>query len=177
MRPRFRSCHVQSRGFAHRTTLFAVGIAVIFLEIAGRAAQPPAPITLPYANGYLTTGNYVTGSVDLPGTGVVGGFSNGTIHMCGVPHHADGSPADVRAAWLYWETIVTNPSQLAGAKCRDLDLNVVNANPLALTGPFASCWGSQGPIPMFTIFKERQWPSTRSTATSTFSGGTSTART
>ena len=100
--------------------LLALGFVVVLAQIGGHAQ--PAPITLPYANSYLTTGNYVTGAVDLPGTGTVNGLATGTIHMSGVPANAD-----ILGAWLYWETIVTDPSQLAGAKFRGLDLKVVKA--------------------------------------------------
>jgi hypothetical protein len=61
-------------------------------------ATPPA-ISLPYANRYLVTGNYVTGNVDLSQASGGGGFLQGTIHMSGVPANAE-----ILAAHLYWET-------------------------------------------------------------------------
>ena len=75
--------------------------------------------------------------------------------MKDIPANLDGSPADILAAWLYWETIVSDPSQLAGAQFRGHDLTVVQTNKLSLTGPFASCWGSQGPNPTFTMYQMR----------------------
>src|SRR5262249_59020065 len=139
---RFRSAFPLRSGVRVATAaMLATAVAAAATEIVARA-QAPAPVSLPYANSYLTTGNYVTGTVDLPGTGTVNGFSNGTIHMSRVPTNDDGSPAEILGAWLYWETIVTDPSQIAGAKFRGLALDVVKASSLALTGPFASCWGA-----------------------------------
>ena len=60
--------------------LLAIGLVAVVAQIGGHAAPPPpTPHTLPYANSYLTTGNYATGFIDLPGTGVVGGKSTGII--------------------------------------------------------------------------------------------------
>ena len=53
----------------------------------------------PYSTGFLVTGNYVVGGVDVQGQSA-NGFSTGTIHISGVPANAD-----ILAAYLYWETI------------------------------------------------------------------------
>src|SRR5215510_4326740 len=118
-------------------TLIAVATVLILAQIQSEAAKPappPPPVSLPYANSFLVTGNYVTGSVDLPGTGVVGGAATGTIHMNGVPTNSDGSPADILGAWLYWETIATDPSQVTGVKFRGLDVKVTTTASLPLAG-------------------------------------------
>src|SRR5215216_2616980 len=86
--------------------LLALGCVVVVAQVVGHAVPPPTPVTLPYANSYLTTGNYVTGAVDFPGGAGVNGMATGTITMDPIPPNQDGSPADIIAAWLYWETIV-----------------------------------------------------------------------
>ena len=63
--------------------LIAVGFVAVATQVGSLAAPPPpppAPIALPYANSYLTTGNYATAAVDLPGGGAVNGSATGTIH-------------------------------------------------------------------------------------------------
>ena len=135
--------------------LLALGLVVLFAQTGGHAAAPPPPVSLPISNSYLTTGNYVVGSVDLPGAGGSKITATGTINMKGVPADADGLPGEILAAWLYWETIATDPSQLAGVKFRGLDVNVVQTAQLTLTGPYASCWGSNGGGPTFTMYQMR----------------------
>ena len=71
--------------------------AGLFAQLHGRAAAASDP--LPYTGGFLLTGNYVVGSVDLQGQSA-NGFQTGTIHMSGVPANAD-----ILAAYLFWETI------------------------------------------------------------------------
>ena len=73
--------------------------------------------------------------------------------MASLPN-PDGSPADILAAWLYWETIVVSPDQLSG-KFRGADLEILKTNKQDLTGPFASCWGAQGPNPTFSMYQMR----------------------
>ena len=45
--------------------LLAIGCVVVLAQTVGHTL--PAPIALPYANSYLTTGNYVSGAIDFPG--------------------------------------------------------------------------------------------------------------
>ena len=108
---------------------------------------------LPFSNGYLVTGGYVEGFVDLQQQSGGGGFVSGTINISGVPPQAD-----ILAAWLYWETIVQDTSQLEGVQFRTNNINVndvtiVKKNSLTLTGPFASCWASNGQQPVFTMYQ------------------------
>ena len=42
-----------------------------------------------------------------------------------------------------------------GAKFRDHDLTVLQTKPLALTGPFATCFGPNGSTPSYTMFQMR----------------------
>src|ERR1051326_7021207 len=83
-----------------RAALFALGLAALLTQIGGQAADAP-PDALSYRGGYLLTGDYVVGDVDLNKN--AGGFLSGTIPMGGVPKNAD-----IVAAFLYWETISTN---------------------------------------------------------------------
>ena len=139
--------------------LLASGFLVASLQIDGRAqSAPTAPITLPFSDSYLITGNYVTGAMDLPGGAGQNGFATGTIHMTGaseIPANDDGSPADILGAWLYWEVIVSDASQVAGAKFRGADITDVRASALPLTGPYASCWGPGGSTPSFIMYQMR----------------------
>ena len=137
--------------------LFALGLAVVFSQAPGQAQVPLPGDALPYTNSYLVTGGYVDGVADLQQTSGGGGFVSAPINISGVPDQAD-----VLAAWLYWETIVQNPSDLAGVQFRGqpIDVNdatIVKKNFQTLTGPFASCWASQGgnPKPVFTMFQMR----------------------
>ena len=99
-----------------RAFLFALTCALLMHAIVGAQQAPVQPIVLPYANSYLTTGNYVSGAVDFPGNAGVNGMATGTIHIAQadgsalIPSNSDGSPADILAAWVYWETIVNDAS-------------------------------------------------------------------
>src|SRR6516165_2456048 len=86
-------------------------LALVTLLQTGSHAQTTD--ALPYAGGYLVTGNYVDGGVDLMEAvnppDPVTGLSTGTIHMHGVP-----TDATIVAAYLYWEAI-TFTSDLGSA--------------------------------------------------------------
>lgn len=127
-------------------SLSAVGIAVLLAQMSGLAA--PSPITLPYSNGYLVTGNFVVGSVDLQPQSGGNGFLTSTINMTGTS--AVPENAEILGAFLYWETITSADSQLDGVKFRGLPvLDAVNVGDYkdaaaTLTGPTAACWGAGG---------------------------------
>jgi hypothetical protein len=117
---------------------------------------------LPYSAGFLVTGDYVVGGVDLmPGVNPpdpVTGLATGTISIAGVP-----TDADIVGAYLYWETIFTpsclqsnpdgscaqwlNPADSAqfngkaisptARKAASFTLSSLDANP-------ATCWGAAG---------------------------------
>src|SRR2546422_1626156 len=93
-----------------RAATLALLLAIIFAQIGSQAQQ--GTDALPYTTGYLITGDYVVGSIDLLAANAVGGnLSAGTISMSGVPQNAD-----ILAAFLYWETIqptATSPQQIA----------------------------------------------------------------
>jgi hypothetical protein len=128
---------------------------VVFSARAGVHASPGD--ALPYSKGFLLTGNYVAGGVDLTEqTNPIdaNGFSTGTIHMSGVP-----ADADIVAAYLYWETITLTASlnQAAGATFRGQpillnDVAGVKKSSMPLTGSTASCWSSGVPLTL-TMFR------------------------
>ncbi len=79
----------------------ALLLVLLFAQAGGRAQAVDAP--LPYTKGFLVTGNYVVGGVDLTETANpidVDGFSTGEIVMSDVPDNAD-----IVAAYLFWETL------------------------------------------------------------------------
>jgi hypothetical protein len=96
---------VQVRRIA-AAALFAVTLVVLHTQLGG---QTPPPDPLQYAGGFLVTGDYAVGSVDLtnPMNPSSGGFSTGTINISGVPANAD-----ILAAYLYWETVALTASPL-----------------------------------------------------------------
>jgi hypothetical protein len=128
----------------------ALGLAAVFAQPAGQAqSQDP----LPYAGGYLITGDYAVGGVDVSGS-AVDGFVTGTIPMSGVP-----ADAEIIDAVLYWETITTQAdiSQAAGVQFRGVDIDIhdtwtVKKYSQDLTGQTASCWSSGSPL-MMTMFR------------------------
>src|SRR5262245_24746697 len=124
--------------------LVAVGLATVLVQAAAPNQDTAGIVSLPLANGYLVTGNYVVGSVDLPHQGTPDGFLTGTVHMSGVP-----AEAEILSAFLYWETIATSPAQLEGVKFRGHpihmdDIRVVKKSSASLTGSTASCFSSGG---------------------------------
>src|SRR5713226_8487263 len=97
--------------------LVALALAVLFAQMRGQAQFGDA---LPYAKGYLVTGDYVVAGVDIMSKTAANGSVTGTISMSGVP-----DSADIIAAYLYWETIWTNRSQLTGFTFRGQPITVV----------------------------------------------------
>ena len=92
---------------------------------------------LQFAKSYTVTGDYAVGGVDLQPASTSTGFLTGTIPMTGVPANAD-----ILAAFLYWETISTNPAQTAGVKFRGQPITVVKTAKKLLTSEFSQCWTS-----------------------------------
>ena len=134
--------------------LLALFVALRLAQTGGQAAVPTN--ALPYTTGYLLTGDYAVGSVNLvPGNN---NTSTGTIHMSGVPDNAD-----VVAAFVYWETIApvgVDPVAIADfVKFRGEPIKSVRVKskkqPLA-----AACFLSGGPweITMFRADVKRLLP-------------------
>jgi Big-like domain-containing protein len=141
--------------------LVAVTVAAILGQTVGRAASgnPPPPVALcgdlpnppcdtSHVKELLVTGNYVVGGVDLQPQSGGGGFLTGTINMTGtaaVPHYADGSPAEILSAHLYWETITSDDSQLNGVMFRGMPVtHFRETGAQQLTGSVAACYSSGG---------------------------------
>src|SRR5436190_5185152 len=127
-------------------------ITVSLCAATGAGAQTTAP-TLPYAGGYLVTGNYTIAGVDVTGASVASGFATGTITLSGVPENAD-----ILAAFLYWETITTTASEAAGVQFRAASLDITNTavvrqSSVPLGGSTASCWSSGGSTLTMTMFR------------------------
>jgi Big-like domain-containing protein len=126
-------------------------VVLLVAQMVGHAAPVPAQSELHYSKGFLLTGNFAVGGVDLTETAnpIVAGFSTGTIQMGNVvPPNAD-----IVAAYLYWETITftSDPSQAAGVKFRGMDIDInsltVQDTPKPL-GSGAPCWSSGDPLSM-----------------------------
>ena len=122
--------------------LFVVTLVLLRTQAGGQGtvADP-----LQYAGGFLVTGDYAVGSVDLTNSTnpSSGGFSTGTINIIGVPANAD-----VLAAYLFWETIdrtvVTNPEagvQFNGSNVVDAEVGLVKRTFEDL-GSSAPCFSS-----------------------------------
>jgi len=117
----------------------AVLSVLLMLMSSQQRGQAQAADALPFSKGFLVTGNYVVGGVDLNPQAVDHGFITGTIAMSGVP-----AGAEVLAAYLYWETISTNVAQVNGARFRGSPVTVVKASSLPLKPSTAACWSSGG---------------------------------
>ena len=88
-----------------RAALLSLGLALI-VGHAERRVSAVGTDALPYSAGFLVTGDYVVGGVDLRADvnppDPVTGLATGTINIGGVPNDAD-----VVGAYLYWEAIFT----------------------------------------------------------------------
>src|SRR3954468_1104072 len=132
--------HVCTEWSMSRRSATAVLILfVVTMLVGGQRVLAQTPDALPFSKGFLVTGNYTVGSVDLNPKAAAGGRVSGTVSMSGVP--ADG---EILAAYLYWEMISTNVAQVDGALFRGSPITVVKASPLALNPANAPCWSSGG---------------------------------
>jgi hypothetical protein len=107
-----------------KALLFSLGFFALFAQVAQARADDGGQ--LHYFKNYFVTGDFVVAGVGLRGKGV-NGFATGKINMSEVPC-TDGSskyvgcsklgavPADIVAAFLYWETEETSnePSSTIG---------------------------------------------------------------
>ena len=135
------------------SALLVLGLAALSAQ-SGTHAQ--AADALPYSTGYLLTGNYAVGSVDLvPANSQAGSLSTGTIAMSGVPANAD-----ILAAFLYWQTIhpsSVDPRQVADSvqfRGRPIKSVRVKSTGQALTGNTGQCFASGSGAPLtLTAFR------------------------
>src|SRR6266849_1613668 len=70
------------RTVRRRAALLSLGLVALFAQ-TGAHAQIPDAVPLPFSRGYLITGGYVVGGVNLAPTSGGGGFLTGTINMAG----------------------------------------------------------------------------------------------
>src|SRR6266704_1622894 len=99
--------------------LLRVTVALALLLAFGFAQAVLAQTTnlLTPSNNYFVTGDYVVGGVGLRGLGDATGFAKGTIAIPDpLQPNAGAVPAgaDIVAAYLYWETVESSQSLLAG---------------------------------------------------------------
>ncbi len=144
-----------------RAAILSVGLALILGHTERRVAAAGTD-ALPYSAGFLVTGDYVVGGVDLTPQAnrpdPVTGLATGTITIGGVPNDAD-----IVAAYLYWEAIFTpkclqsNPDGSCAQWLNPADSARFNGNPISptarkatsfrlnsLDGNPATCWGAAG---------------------------------
>ena len=132
------------------TVAFLAGLLVLlFAQAGGRAAVGGAD-ALPFSKGFLVTGNYVVGGVDLTpqANPAVNGYSTGTIPISGAP--AGG--ANLVAAYLYFEAVhpanvTPDANPMIGIKFRGQAISpAISAvtKQLSSGGGGATCWGSAG---------------------------------
>ncbi|HUE90061.1 MAG TPA: Ig-like domain-containing protein [Vicinamibacterales bacterium] len=112
--------------------------AALLSQTAGQAQSPD---TLTYSRGFLLPGGYVVGGVDLLRTG-----GTGTINFNADGKNTVPADAEIKAAYLYWETV--EPEELTapgGVEFRGVPVEVAKATRItSLPGTGASCWGSSG---------------------------------
>jgi hypothetical protein len=118
--------------------LFA-GLALLGLTLVHPASGQAQTPDLTYFTNFTVTGDYVVAGIDLLPQSQSNGFVTGTIQVSGVPANAD-----IVAAYLYWETIWSNPAQLEGARFRGQPVSAVKSSTVSLTGPYAPCWSNGG---------------------------------
>jgi hypothetical protein len=136
--------------------LFFVGMLGVLLSLTvGFAAQNPPvqiPDALPFAKGYLVTGNYIVGSVDMTpqaNPADSNGMATGTIT---INDNATRAGAYLVAAYLYWEAIHSFPvdtpgkDPTVGVKFRDQPLapGAIKVETKNINSNGAPCWGAAG---------------------------------
>ena len=134
--------------------VIAIFFAAVFAQINSRAQQ--GSDALPYSTGYLITGDYAVGTLDLMSSNLIGnGLSAGTIPMSGIPANAD-----VLSAFLYWETVQASTitaSQIADSvKFRGQPIKAVRVKSTSkpLVGNTAQCFASGAGSPLtLTMFR------------------------
>ena len=128
--------HARSRRYA-RAAVLSIALTLTVGPAAGRLSAVGTD-ALPYSAGFLVTGDYVVGGVDLnPNVNMpdpVTGLATGTISIAGVP-----TDADIVGAYLYWETIFTptclqsNPDGTCAQWFNPADSAQFNGNPISPT--------------------------------------------
>ena len=128
--------------------LVSLAAVTVFAQSAGMAQQDGGSPgdALAYSRGFLITGDYAVGGVDLREElhVIQNGFSTAPISMGGVPPNAD-----ILAAYLFWETVTIGgdawETDATGVKFRGFDLdvtNVLSAKRIEQPSAGAACYGS-----------------------------------
>ena len=120
------------------TFIAPVSFNIDRLVAQNSAAATAVPDALPFATGFLVTGNYVVSGVDLPKAGGLGTINFNESALAG--------GADIVGAYLYWETITRATVPLTAVSFRGQPISGAKASTIkTLPGlPAASCWGSAG---------------------------------
>src|SRR6185312_1867060 len=120
--------------------LAVLTLAVLLTQTVGHAASTALSTDidpLAYSKGYLLTGNYAVGGVDVTSASASRGFVTGTISMS----RAVPANADILAAFLYWETVSASDAQVNGVKFRGQPLVAVKTTSKSV-GKNAACFSS-----------------------------------
>ena len=151
-----RRWHFDNSRSAHwsehpRTVAFLASLLMLLFAQAGGRANIDAGEPLPLSKGFLVTGNYVVGGVDLTpqANPPVNGYATGTIT---ISNDALAGGANLVAAYLYFEAVHPDPiasdatNPLFGIKFRGQAISpgaVRTVTKKVSTGG-ATCWGSAG---------------------------------
>jgi hypothetical protein len=131
-------------GGATLAATLAIVLAAVIWQPGSHAQVTGAE--LPYSRGFLVTGDYVAGGVNLPNAATGQTRVTGTIPM----GNAVPANADIVAAYLVWETITSATgdewkTQAAGVQFRGFDIDVRNVLTVRRTSDQstgAKCYGS-----------------------------------
>ncbi len=123
------------------SSIAAIAVLSLYAALVAQQAPKSTPADpLKFFKNYFVTGDYVVGGIGVRGLGV-NGIATGTIRIdpTGVPQGAD-----ILAAFLYWETVVTDDgtSGRVGATFNGSDISAI-AKMLNPSGT-APCWSSGG---------------------------------
>jgi hypothetical protein len=128
--------------------MLGIGAVMLSTQPVVRTFAIDPPVTpLPFSKGFLVTGGYAVGSVDFTSGTASGGFVTGTINMSGVPANAD-----IVAAYLYWQTIATDVSQVSYPKFRDQPILVAKESSKVLNASAAPCWSGGTSNATYTMY-------------------------
>jgi hypothetical protein len=140
---------VLSSPWRARVAFLALVLAALFAQTGGQAQSPNSSKAgvaalssdaLTYSRGFLITGNYVIGGVDLPRGGGTGAITFSSANGNAVPPNAE-----VVAAYLYWEALAPFGAPVGQALFRGAPIALAKASRLlSPPGSGANCWGSSG---------------------------------
>jgi hypothetical protein len=143
------------RGSRQKIAAIFRASALVLLSVTAAHAQsaPVQDTPLPYSRGFLVTGDFVQGSVDLTPQANptdANGLATGTLTISGVP-----KDADIVGAYLYFEQIFSavngvNPSPAVQFKAPNattasmISPTALKVSAFQLTSNPATCWGAAG---------------------------------